>query len=276
MTTYRRTHPWMIAGLLATITGTASAEETTLAQQPFQISLGTFTNDSELTIRADGESTGGTTIDWGETFGDIDGTKFRLDGYWRMNDRHHLRFMYTENSTSRTRTLDRDIEWNGETIPVNASVTSEFGFMVAELAYEYDFSKQEDRELVLSFGVHYTKFEAGLTGTYNTPMGGGTATVGSDASVKAPLPVFGARGMWPLGGNFYLDGQVQYFALAMDDYDGSIFNYRAAVIWQPKQWFGIGAGYDSFSIDVDVEGDRLTGTLDWTYSGPQVFFNFAF
>jgi hypothetical protein len=35
-------------------------------------------------------------------------------------------------------------------------------------------------------------------------------------------------------------------------------------------------GYDSFGIDVDAEGDRLEGSLDWTYSGPQMFFNFAF
>ena len=62
------------------------------------------------------------------------------------------------------------------------------------------------------------------------------------------------------------------------DNDGSILNYRAAVIWQPKQWLGFGVGYDSFGIDVDAEGtgERLRGTLDWTYSGPQAFFNFAF
>jgi hypothetical protein len=84
--------------------------------------------------------------------------------------------------------------------------------------------------------------------------------------------------MWNLGGNWWLDAQVQFFALSFDGIDGSIQNYRAVVIWQPKQWFGMGAGFDSFSIDVDVEGDanRIRGSLDWTYSGPQVFFNFAF
>jgi len=264
------------AGALLAFALHASAEDAKLTQRPFQVALGIFTNSSDVTIRADGVSTGGTTIDWDSTFGDIEGTRARLDAYWRITDRHHVRFMYTDNSSRHQTVLDRDIEWNGETIPVNATVTSEFGFSVAEVAYEYDFSKSEDRELVLSAGLHYTRFHADLTGTYTTPGGGGTATVGSEATVAAPLPVIGARGMWNLGGNWWLDGQVQYFQITFGDVDGSLLNYRGSVLWQPKKWFGIGAGYDSFGVDVDVNGDRFTGALDWTYSGPQLFFSVAF
>jgi hypothetical protein len=267
------------SALLAMCAGQAAAEDTKLTQQPFQISLGSFTNASEIKIRADGENLeDGTEFNWGDTLGDVEGTTFRLDSYWRINDRHHIRFMYTENSSNRAKTLDRDIEWNGQLIPVDASVKSEFGFYVVEVAYEYDFSKREDRELVLSAGLHYTAFSTKLTGTYNTQGGGGTTTVGSEAKLGAPLPVIGARGMWNLGGNWWLDGQVQYFQVAIDNIDGSILNYRAAVIWQPKQWLGFGVGYDSFGIDVDAtgKGDRLKGKLEWTYQGPQAFFNFAF
>ena len=264
------------AGALLAFALHASAEDAKLTQRPFQVALGMFTNSSDVTIRADGVSTGGTTIDWDSTFGDIEGTRARLDAYWRITDRHHVRFMYTDNSSRHQTVLDRDIEWNGETIPVNATVTSEFGFSVAEVAYEYDFSKSEDRELVLSAGLHYTRFHADLTGTYTTPGGGGTATVGSEATVAAPLPVIGARGMWNLGGNWWLDGQVQYFQITFGDVDGSLLNYRGSVLWQPRKWFGIGAGYDSFGVDVDVNGDRFAGALDWTYSGPQLFFSVAF
>jgi hypothetical protein len=268
----------VIAGgvFLALCAGQAAAEDTELTQQPFQISLGSFTNESDITISADGDTSEGTELDWGDTFGDVDGTKFRLDGYWRINDRHHIRFMYTENSSVKRRTLDRDIQWNGETIPVNASARSEFGFTIIEMAYEYDFSKREDRELVLSAGLHYTKFDAELTGTITTPGGSGSSTVGSEASVGAPLPVIGGRGMWNLGGNWWFDAQLQWFQIAIDNIDGSIFNARGAFIWQPKPWLGFGAGYDTFSIDVDIDRKRLNGSIDWTYAGPQVFFNFAF
>lgn len=284
MTTHRLATPHiplmrLLAGaILATCAGQAAAEDTKLTQQPFQVSLGSFTNESDITIRADGEldNEEGTKFNWGDTVGDVDGTSIRLDSYWRINDRHHLRLMYTENSNRRHRTLDRDIEWQGETIPVDAEVESEFGFTVIELAYEYDFSKREDRELVLSAGLHYTSFDAELRGTWNTPGGGGTTSGGSKASVGVPLPVIGARGMWNLGGNWWLDAQAQFFAIAIDNVDGSIINYRAAFIWQPKQWLGFGVGYDSFGIDVDVDREQMRGSLDWTYSGPQAFFNFAF
>jgi hypothetical protein len=82
--------------------------------------------------------------------------------------------------------------------------------------------------------------------------------------------------MWNLGGNWWFDAQAQYFQVAIDNIDGSIFNLRGAFIWQPKQWLGVGAGYDTFSIDVDIDRKRLDGSIDWTYAGPQVFFNFAF
>jgi hypothetical protein len=271
----------LLGSVFATVTlglgaWSASAEDVALADQKFQVSLGTFLNQSKLTIRADGETSEGTTIEWGDTFGDQEASRLRLDGYWRFKERHHLRVMYTDYGKSSTRTLERDIEWNGELIPVNASATGTLGFEIIELAYEYDFARSPDRDLVLSAGVHYTTFEATLRATLELPAGGGTETFGSKSSVDAPLPVFGARGMWRLGRNVYLDAQVQYFALAIDQYDGSLVNYRAALIWQPKKWIGIGAGYDSFNVDVKVDGDRLKGLLDWTYQGPQVFFNFAF
>ncbi len=265
------------SALLAMCADQAAAEDTQLTQQPFQISLGSFTNASEITIRADAENQEGTEFNWGDTIGNVDGTTFRLDSYWRINDRHHVRFMYTENSSKRTKVLDREIEWNGQLIPIDASVESDFSFYVAEVAYEYDFSKREDRELVLSAGLHYTAFSTRLTGTFATPGGGGgTTTVDSKSSLGVPLPVLGARGMWNLGGNWWLDAQAQFFAVAIDNIDGNITNYRAAFIWQPKPWLGLGAGYDSFGIDVDVDKERMKGSLEWTYSGPQVFFNFAF
>ena len=48
------------SALLAMGADQAAAEDTKLTQQPFQISLGSFTNSSEITIRADGENQEGT------------------------------------------------------------------------------------------------------------------------------------------------------------------------------------------------------------------------
>lgn len=265
-----------VLALVWAVEPAAQAQEVNLIQERGQVSLGTFLNNSEMKIRVDGESETGSIVDWDNTFGDEDVTRFRLDGLWRINERHHLRLMYTDYSRTRIETIEEEIEWQDDVFPVDAVVTGKQSFEIIEAAYEYAFMRAEDYELAGSIGLHYTTFEASLRADVDLPGGGGTAEIGGPASVDAPLPVIGLHGMWRFGGNFYLDAHAQFFALSIDDFDGSIVNYRAAFIWQPRKYLGIGVGYDSFTIDVDVEKPRFTGSMDWTYAGPQVFFNIAF
>ena len=265
------------ASLLWAAIPTVQAEEINLIQERGQVSLGTFLNNSDLKIRVDGETTTGDNVDWDNTFGDKDVTRFRLDGLWRISDRHHMRFMYTDYSRTRTETIDQEINWQDDVFPVNAVVTGGTSFEIIEAAYEYAFMREENYELAGSAGLHYTTLSATLKADVAAPGGGGgTVEIGGPASVDMPLPVIGLHGMWRMGGNFYLDAHAQYFALSIDNIDGSIVNYRAAFIWQPKKYLGLGLGYDSFKIDVDVSKPRFTGSMDWTYAGPQAFINFSF
>jgi hypothetical protein len=255
----------------------AGAGDFNLLESKGQVALGTFVNGSKLTIRLDGEAGElGTEVDWRENFGDKDLSRFRLDGLWRFSERHHLRFLYTDYARSKTATFDEDVEWGGEIIPVDAEVQGSLGFEIVELAYEYAFIRREAYELAASIGLHYTTFDASLKATVDLPNGGGTEQRGGTASVDAPLPVIGLHGLWNIGGDFYLDAHAQYFALSIDDLDGDIINYRAALLWQPRKYLGIGAGYDFFKIDIDTSKNRFRGSMEWEYSGPQVFFNFGF
>jgi hypothetical protein len=256
----------------------AWAEDFSLITEKGQASLGTFLNRSKLKIRVDGSGGEiGTKIDWDDTFGRGEQARFRLDGVWRFTDRHHLRLMLTDYSASRKESLDQDIQWGEDLILAGSSVKGSIGFTILEAAYEYAFRHDENLELALTAGLHYTTFEAKLVADIQAGGGGVSGQLGGKASVDAPLPVFGARGMWRLNdSSFYLDAQFQWFALSIDEYDGSLINYRASLIWQPKKLIGIGVGYDSFNVNVDVKRTLFKGTLDWTYQGPQVYFNIAF
>jgi hypothetical protein len=271
------------AAALAVVSGSllapaALADDFNLITAKVNLSLGTFLNSNSLKLRVDGEVTEvpGTEIDWDNTFGAGEKSRFRFDGLWRITDRHHLRAMVTDYSLSRTATLDEDVRWGDDLILAGSEANGKIGFSIAEVAYEYAFKHDENLELALTAGIHYTTFEARLTADVLTPGGDLSGTLGGKASVDAPLPVFGARGMWRLGGDFYLDAMIQWFALSIDEYSGSILNYRGVVVWQPRQWVGIGAGYDSFQVDVDVDKDSFTGTMDWNYHGPQIFFSVGF
>ena len=88
--------------------------------------------------------------------------------------------------------------------------------------------------------------------------------------------MIGLRGLWALPGAFWIDLSAQYFALEIDEYDGSLVNLRAIVLWQPSQWLGIGLGYDRFAVDLNMAKEQFDGSLDWTYQGPMLFYSVSF
>jgi hypothetical protein len=240
------------------------------------LSVGTFANSTALDIRLDpSTSLPGTEIDWDQRFGLEHSKRFRLDGLWRFTPKHHLRVLYTDYSQTDRATLASEIQWGDDLFPVNAQVTGTLGFEVIEAAYEYAFVTSDRAEIAGSVGLHYTTLEARLSATVTSPTTG-SRSIGGPRSVDAPLPVVGLRGMWRLGGQVYLDAQAQYFSLAIDDIKGSLYNYRAALIWQPTRRVGLGAGYDAFGVDVDLRQDEFRGKVDWVYRGPQLFVSVAF
>ena len=265
-----------VASLCWAAVPAARADDIDLVTSKGYLALGTFLNNSDFKVEVDGETTTGDKVDWNNTFGDKDVTRFRLDGVWRFNERHHMRVMYTDYSNTQTRTLNRQITWQDDVFDIGVDATARSSFTIFEAAYEYAFMRSEDYELAGTFGLHYTTLELSLKADVTAPGGGGTVSIGGPASVDLPLPVIGVHGIWRMGQNFYLDAHAQYFALSIDNVDGSILNYRAAVMWQPKKYVGLGVGYDSFNIDVDINKPRFKGSMDWTYAGPQIFYNMSF
>jgi hypothetical protein len=255
----------------------AFADETpNLLTDSFQVALGTFIITSEPTIQLKGDTGSGDRVDFDEALGGGDSQRFRLDSFWRFADRHKVKAIAFEMSRDNSRTFDRDIEWGGDVYPVDAKVDAEFSFTVIEVAYEYSFLRRDNYELDASIGLHYTDLSSSLKARAEVSGGTLTEDISNSASVAAPLPVIGLRGIWDLSHNFWLDATAQFFALSIDDIDGNLQDYRVLVTWQPKKWLGIGLGYNRFSMDVDVEKDRFDGSLDWTYSGPMLFYSASF
>ena len=257
----------------------ALAEGPDRLNDPWGFQLGTFIMDSETTLQVDGDTQQGTPVDWDSTFGDEgDKTRVRFDGYWRFAERHKLRAMAFNYKRDNSATIARDIEWNDQIYPVGARIESEFKFAVYELAYEYEFLRRDNYEVGASFGLHWATLDASLKATFEETTGGTTTTVSreGDASVDLPLPVIGLHGMWSLGHDFWIDASAQFFALSIKEYDGNIQDYRFNVIWQPNKWAGVGIGYNTFKVDVDVDTGNFDGSVEWKYTGPQIYYTIAF
>jgi hypothetical protein len=273
-------HPrGLLAGLAAVLfaSPTLQAAGPSLLNDSFYISLGTFNVGSDTKVKLDGEAGTGSLVDLERTFGDDDANRFRLDAWWRFAERHKIRALWFDSSASASRNIDTEIIWGDETFPVGADVRVDRDFSIYELAYEYSFLRRPSWELTGSFGLHYTQLKLALSADLEVDgQPGETRTASDSASVDAPLPVFGLRGLWNPGGDFWIDASAQYFALSIDEYDGSLTDYRLAAVWQPKKWLGLGIGYNAFNVDVDVDKSGFKGSLDWGYSGPQLFLSGAF
>jgi hypothetical protein len=270
---------WAGMALLLLGSPAAFAEDApNLLTDSFQVALGTFIITSEPTVQLKGDTSNGDRVDFDEALGGGDSQRIRLDSHWRFGDtgRHKIKAIAFDMSRDNSRTFDRDIEWGGDIYPIGAKVDAEFSFTVIEVAYEYSFMRRDNFELDASIGLHYTDLESSLKATAEASGGTLTSDISNSASVAAPLPVIGLRGIWDLSHNFWLDATAQFFALSIDEYDGNLQDYRVLLTWQPKKWLGIGLGYNRFSIDVDVDASNFDGSLDWTYSGPMIFYSASF
>jgi hypothetical protein len=247
----------------------------------FNLALGTFILNTDTTVRFDGSAgQTGTPVDWENSFGKGDSTRFRFDGYWRFAERHKVRALIFSSSRDGSKTLGRDVTWDGVTYPVDGTINGKFSFSIYELAYEYAFLRRDNYEVSGSFGVHYTDLAMSLSGTGSvTNPDTGVVTEGyfkKEGSVGAPLPVIGLRGSWVLPNHFSIDASGQWFGLSIDQYSGNLQDYRVLVNWQPSKWVGLGAGYDLFKVNVDVNKDTFHGKLDWEYKGPMIFYSMSF
>jgi hypothetical protein len=264
------------AALLLSAPAAWAGDSPDVLNDPWQLSLGSFIVDTDTEVRLDGDTQTGTNVDWENTFGGGDVTRFRIDGQWRFADRHKARFMWFSSSRSKSRTLEEEINWGEETFPVSAKVDGKFDFDVYELAYEYAFLRRDTYELSGTIGLHYTELSLSLAADAASSGGTLTADIKEEGSVGAPLPVIGLRGLWQLPHHFWIDAQAQFFAISIDEYDGNLQDYKVMVNWQPKRWLGIGLGYNRFTVDVDVDADRFNGSLDWTYEGPMLSYSAVF
>lgn len=251
--------------------------EGSLLDDKFMVSLGTFLLTTQTKIAIDGTAgNSGTVIDTEEDLGFRDADRFRLDATWRFAPKHKIRAMYFSVNQKNTRELDREITVGDTTYPVSVEVTAENSTKVYELAYEYAFMRRDNFEITGSAGLHAIDFGFSLAGQ-GTINGQPTQQLRTEtASVTAPLPVFGLRGLWQIAPKWYLDAQAQYFTLKVDNIDGEVTDLRAGVTWMFARHWGLGAGYNRFVTNVGAERNAFTGDLKWTYAGAQVFVTASF
>jgi hypothetical protein len=242
----------------------------------FTISLGTFLLSTDTRLALDGTAGQiGTDVNLEQDLGLNNGDRFRVDANWRIAGRHHVRALYFDYGNTKSHTLDRQIVVGDTTYPVNVTLEAGVSTTIYELAYEYAFLQRDSWELLGSVGAHIADFGFHVSGN-GTVNGQPVNARTESSSVTAPLPVAGLRYSWRFADRWYVEALAQYFAVSIDNIDGQIVDLRAGVNWMFSKHVGIGAGWNRFSTDVDISKERYRGSLDWAYSGAQVYVTGSF
>jgi len=269
----------MGAGLASPAAAQSHAEG--LLNNAWVFNLGSFIYQTDIKANLNGQSDQNAEVDFDETFGNAqDATRARLDALWRITPAHHLRFMYFDNSQTRSGVLAEDLQWGDYTFLAGTSAEFRDEFKVYALAYEWAFTRSPTYEIAASFGVNYMDMRFSLSGTVNgidpdgTPITGESRTRSDD--LPAPLPMIGLHAGWVVAPNWHVDAQVQWLQIKVDEYDGSWTDARLSATWMFHRNFGVGMGYNWFSTRVDVDKDDFNGRLRLRYSGIQAYLTGTF
>ena len=161
------------------------------------LSVGLFITNRDSDTRMDVSGGGplGTPIDLESDLGiDSSDTAFRIDGYYRFNDKHRIDFSAFDLSRTGNKQIEKDIVWQGTTFPITASVNSDIDLGIYKVAYTYSLKRREESYLGLSAGLYVADISA-LISAENIAI-----REGSD--VTAPMPVVGLRGEYKFSGKW--------------------------------------------------------------------------
>lgn len=176
---------------------------------------------------------------------------------------------------SGTTSLGRDIIFDGVTYPVSASVSSGFDSDVYRLSVGYSFLRQPNLEIGASLGVHATNFDVFIEGEAQAGNAG-VSTEFRQRELLAPLPTVGLYLMASPLPRIGLGAQVDYLSLKVGDYDGKLLNLQAEATYAITGNVRIGAMYRYVDYQVDIEKERYTGRVAYTFNGPAVFLEVGF
>jgi hypothetical protein len=247
----------------------APAQEYSVPNNPglsdrFYIGFGGYFATSTTEAKLESPSGIGTSVNFEDTLGLSERewtpqalARWRFSTNWRMELEYFS--LHRENSTK----IDGQIDWGGQTYPINTVVQSKFNIDVTRLSVGYSFFKRPDKEIGVAFGLHMTNIDAELSNS-----SGGQA---KGAAALAPLPVFSLYGLIALTDRWSVNGRFDAFKLEYDPYQGSVFSTGLDVLYQPWRHVGFGLGYRDLTIDVSVDKNNWTGSINSGFQGPIAF-----
>ncbi len=246
------------------------------------VSVGIFSNDFSASMRVDGQTKrSGTSLDFSRDLGQ-GGTQSLpfISGTWRPWDRHEFELSYFHDSNDSSRTLNRSIVFNNQTLTVGSTLGSKFTLDAANLTYRYWIWIGDKGAFALSAGLQTYSFDLRLTGTASVagPAGGAATSreVSSKASTDLPDPSIGVAYRYQMADWARLIADAGAFKANIGDVDAKLYNARIGVEFYPWEHWGVVTQYAYNEIKADVDGSHFSGRTNFKFNGFQLLIKARF
>jgi len=233
--------------------------------------IGTFITDRNTSARVDSDAGNpGTDVDLEGDLGLKASTSVvRAGGDFWISRRQRLDLSYFDLSRSASRTIDKTINFDDKTFPINTVVSTHNQMTITKLDYTFAFLTRENWFVGVTGGLYVMKLGLSL----NEP----TLGTYSSQSLTAPLPVVGFRGEYGINDRWTLRGAFQWFGITLTDVSGHFTDTYAGVDRRLGKRFTVGLAYDTVGLNIDVKKtEHLKGSLDWGYNGWLLYFRADF
>jgi len=201
---------------------------------------------------------------------------FRLDGYYRFNDKHSIDVTYFSVRSDGKRVINTDIKWQDNNISAGASINSHFNMDIYKINYGYSFYHNDAVELTLTAGAHITSIDIGI-GASGVVDGTNTETYSSSSAATLPLPVIGFDGQYTIiQKRLFVNYKSDYFFLDYDGFKGTLVSSLLSLEYRFVDHVGVGLGYNSNQIYLKADDGDNKLEITNTLTGALLYFTYIY
>lgn len=245
----------------------------------FSVKLGGYISTFDTKLKVDGGGQAGTEIKLDRDLGlNRDNTLGLLGATWRPWEHHEFGLTYYKNDASGSKTLQRDITFDGVTYDTNAKISANRNFDVYELSYIWWAASHERWALGPRIGVVWYSVDFGIdlkADANGNPVGNGS---GFDRSVSGdvPAPALGGGWRWTPSDNWRISADLGYFSTSFNDVDADVTYGRFGVEWFPWENWGFWADATANDVNAKLTKNDFRGNFDFRDAGVRLGVTYRF
>ena len=228
--------------------------------EKFKLNLGTIFSQNDTSLRLEGPSGRGLEFGLEGSNGvDRDVWSVLASGTWRFAPKHRVGFQSFSTNRSSSRTTDRDLVLEDQTIPAGTQLDTSSKTQFFVVNYQYSLLRDDRVELSAMAGIYGAKFKFGFDST-NPPRS-------IQSNTTAPLPMIGISLDTFITPRWTVSTFFEGLALKVGDTRGSITYIGMTTDYMLTRHFGLGLGVNAVHVGADVDKDNgAQHSFDWRSS----------